>query len=227
MMLVASSNEQSRVADILCNTSPGAELLLQFVEQGTASARLLVDPKRNGILRRVLDKSGIEKLTRLTDGVVADAGKAETLIAARRNHFRSGSGSPAAGRAIFEKQCMICHQVGNEGKPFAPNLDGIGSRGLERLLEDVLDPNRNVDIAFRAQTVVTEDGQVFSGLVKEASNEQILLIESTGIERSINDADIAEQSSSNLSPMPANLGEVLSEKEFTDLLAYLLSLTNS
>ena len=32
----------------------------------------------------------------------------------------------------------------------APHLDGIGNRGLERLLEDVLDPNRNVDQLFRA-----------------------------------------------------------------------------
>ena len=37
-------------------------------------------------------------------------------------------------------------------------------------------------------------------------------------------ADIEQQQISRLSPMPANLGETLTENEFSDLLAYLLSL---
>ena len=37
-----------------------------------------------------------------------------------------------------------------------PQLDGVGTRGLERLIEDVLDPNRNVDPAFRASHVTLE-----------------------------------------------------------------------
>ena len=42
---------------------------------------------------------------------------------------------------------------GGKGNRIAPQLDGIGSRGLERLLEDTLDPRRIVDQAFRTSVL--------------------------------------------------------------------------
>ena len=70
----------------------------------------------------------------------------------------------ALGQAVFKKHCELCHQIRGEGKKFGPDLDGIGVRGLDRLLEDLLDPNRNVDPAFHTTTVFTESGQLHSGL---------------------------------------------------------------
>ena len=43
-----------------------------------------------------------------------------------------------------------------------PQLDGIGNRGLERLVEDVLDPNRNVDRAFRTHLLTLKNGDVIT-----------------------------------------------------------------
>ena len=36
-----------------------------------------------------------------------------------------------------------------KGAKVGPQLDGIGTRGLDRLMEDILDPNRNVDQTLR------------------------------------------------------------------------------
>ena len=62
---------------------------------------------------------------------------------------------------VFLKNCTTCHQMGGQGALIGPQLDGIGNRGLERLVEDILDPSRNVDPAFFATLYVLKDGRVF------------------------------------------------------------------
>ena len=45
----------------------------------------------------------------------------------------------------------------------------MGLRGVERLCEDIVAPNRNVDHVFRMSVVECEDGRVFTGLAPRAS----------------------------------------------------------
>jgi hypothetical protein len=37
---------------------------------------------------------------------------------------------------------------GEQGGNIGPQLDGIGGCGLERVVEDIIDPHRNVDPTF-------------------------------------------------------------------------------
>ena len=124
---------------------------------------------------------------------------------------------------VFEKRCAVCHQIGGEGKKVGPNLDGIGNRGLERMAEDILLPNRNVDVAFRATTIITKAGKVHTGLEQRTEGAQTILIDLTGKEIAIPKAEIDERLRSARSPMPENLGEMMSDEEFRNLLAWLLS----
>ena len=117
--------------------------------------------------------------------------------------------------------------MGGKGKQVGPNLDGIGNRGLARLCEDILTPNRNVDVAFRSSTILTDEGKVFVGLLKNSKGEQWILIDNKGDEIQIAEQSIDEHKKSMLSPMPANLGEALSDEQFRNLLAYLLSTATS
>src|SRR5688572_20144417 len=72
---------------------------------------------------------------------------------------------PEVCRAIFAKSiCANCHKIGDIGKTIRPALDGIGNRGLDRLLEDMLDPSRNVDMAFRTVTIETDGAKSSWGL---------------------------------------------------------------
>ncbi|MCA9064975.1 MAG: hypothetical protein KDA96_18015, partial [Planctomycetaceae bacterium] len=109
------------------------------------------------------------------------------------------------------------------GKKVGPNLDGIGNRGLDRITEDVLAPNRNVDVAFRSSTILTRAGIALSGLAREVEPGQLSLINTKGEETILNIADIDERVDSVMSPMPANLGETLNEQQLRDLFSYLLS----
>src|SRR5205085_4021722 len=106
----------------------------------------------------------------------------QNLIDARRAQYQPGPEDAQKGEAIFVQNCGVCHKIGNIGNMVGPQLDGIGNRGLERLLEDVLDPNRNVDRAFRTHVIVLKDGDVVSGLPRREEGELLILADSLGKE---------------------------------------------
>ena len=105
-----------------------------------------------------------------------------------------------------------------------PQLDGIGNRGLDRVAEDLLDPNRNVDVAFRTTTFLTDDGRVLSGLVASETDDAVVCVDQGGKEFVVATSNIDERKASALSLMPANFHETLTPDEIRSLLAYLLSL---
>ena len=104
-----------------------------------------------------------------------------------------------------------------------PQLDGVGNRGLERLCEDVLDPNRSVDHAFRTTLLILADGDVVSGLFRREEGETLVLAEATGKEVSIAKKKVQERKQSESSLMPDNFGDLLSQDDFNHLMAFLLT----
>src|SRR5439155_19652527 len=105
-----------------------------------------------------------ERFTKLTNGLASVSGELQKLIDARRAGFDREQASAELGRAVFEKTCALCHQIDGKGAVVGPQLDGIGNRGLERLCEDVLDPNRNVDPSFRYSIITLKDDTTITGL---------------------------------------------------------------
>ena len=98
----------------------------------------------------------------------------------------------------------------------------MGVRGLERLLEDILDPNRNVDQAFRTTQLALKDGQLVSGLLLREEGAVLVLADAQGKEVRVPAESVEERKVSTASPMPANLADGIAEPEFYQLLAYLL-----
>jgi putative heme-binding domain-containing protein len=126
------------------------------------------------------------------------------------------------GAQVFTKHCAACHRLNGQGTKIGPDLDGIGLRGVDRLLEDVLDPSRNVDQAFRGTTLTTVDGRSIVALVLREEGEVLVLADSQGKELRIPAAEIDERSMSRLSPMAANVADLVPEADFFNLLRYLL-----
>jgi putative heme-binding domain-containing protein len=221
---VATSAEQLRLAEQLAADGAGAESLLSLVAAGRMSARLLTRPTVRQRLE-VIDRGALKlRLEELTSGLPSEDAAVEKLIRERRQGFAASPGQAEAGRELFKKHCVICHQVAGEGKKVGPNLDGIGGRGADRLVEDILAPNRNVDIAFRTTTVVTAEGKAFSGLLRDVEGDRISIIDSQGRETLLMNSDVDERVAGMQSPMPANVAEILSEEQIMHLLAYLVSL---
>ena len=226
-MLSASTTEQRRVAEVLASDSGGAALLVQLAEAGRLSARLLKYPQIEPKLLAAADDPLRKRITALTSRMPDESENLIELIASRRQDHSSGPGDRELGTKLFARACATCHQIAGLGKKVGPNLDGIGNRGLDRLVEDILAPNRNVDVAFRTSTIVTDQGRVLNGLIKRTEGARMVLVDSKGEEISVATDTINQNVLSNLSPMPANFGETLSEEQFRHLIAYLLSLRSS
>ncbi len=214
---------QDRMAEVLVTTVDGGSLLLDLVEQGAASARLLQRP----VVAETLGAAD-SGLARRWRKLTSDLPPLEAALPSRVEELLKGYAeaqpSAGSGRRVFEKQCASCHQVRGTGSLVGPQLDGIGNRGLARLLEDIVDPNRNIDAAFHASVLALEDGRVLTGLKRRTEASQRVFIGSDGKEFLVRDDHIDSERSSRLSIMPDNFSVTLSRAALYDLVAFLLTL---
>ena len=193
------------------------------MEIGLISPRVL---QRVGVVNRLkLSRpdqweSRIAKLR--TQFPLADDAR-DRLIAEFKLASQAETANADLGRQVFIKSCAVCHRLGTEGALIGPQLDGIGQRGLDRLCEDVLDPNRNVDRAFRTSLFTLKDGEVMAGLFRREEGETFVLVESSGKEVTLVKQNLVARRESEISLMPENFGETLSKEDFSNLMALLLS----
>jgi len=220
----APARLQTVIAVGLAGNAAGAEKLLDAVKTGKASARLL----QNRLVALRLGASKLphvrERIAELTAGLPPAGKDVEDLLHRRRDGYRKAKTDTVLGAQVFAKNCGNCHQVGGQGAKVGPQLDGVGARGLDRLLEDILDPNRNVDQAFRLTSLTLKKGQDISGLLLKEEGAVLVLADAQGKEVRVSKDEVEERSTSQASPMPANFAEQIPEADFNNLLAYLLTL---
>ncbi len=224
VMKASSAGAQRRFADQLLTSSHGAALLLELIEKGQASARLL----RDKAVRDRMVAAQIPRISTRLESVMASAPPEKDpseIIAAVVTTFGQRHRDAAQGQKLFTKHCETCHQAAGRGAVVGPQLDGVGNRGLERVVEDVLDPNRNVDQSFRTVLVALTDGRITGGLVRHEDAKDVVIVDKEAKEIAIAVADIEERQQSNLSLMPSDFDTVLTTDELADLFAYLLTLT--
>ncbi|HEV3443841.1 MAG TPA: PVC-type heme-binding CxxCH protein [Gemmataceae bacterium] len=128
----------------------------------------------------------------------------------------------SAGRAVFEKNCMICHRLFGKGNDVGPDLTGANRRDPEYLLINIIDPNRVVGKDYYRAVVFDKSGRLHTGLLAENTPQRLVLKSEnsklTVIPRSeIDDFKIEEKSL-----MPEGLPETMTEAQFRDLIAYLM-----
>ena len=214
---------QTAIATGLAKTESGGDRLIATIEAGKASARLLQErgvEVRLAALKRPKLK---ERADAMLKGLPPAEARIQQVIQTRRASFDKATTDLARGAGVFEKSCAACHQLNGKGARIGPQLDGVGLRGADRVLEDVLDPNRNVDQAFRVTTLNLKDGRVVSGLLLREEGETLVLADAQGKEVRVGRTDVEERAVSQLSPMPANWADQIPGPDFADLLAYLLA----
>jgi putative heme-binding domain-containing protein len=211
------------VAQNMAGTKGGAAGLFEGVKGGTIPARVL---QEKAVVER-LRAAKIDRLDQQLSDLTKNLPPADTRLAAlireRAEKYAASPADPAEGAKVFAKHCAACHQIGNQGNRVGPQLDGVGIRGLERLLEDVLDPNRNVDQAFRARVLVLADGSTKTALQLRAEGQVLVFADNEGKEFRVPTKEIETNRETALSPMPANVADIVPEAEFRHLIGYLLS----
>ena len=225
-LVTAPAPLQQPLAVELAGRKDSADKLLALVESGKASARLLGDR----VVVERLTAAGVPDLERRRAELAAGLPPADEEVAARISRVAAAhaavadrAAAAAEGGVIFRRQCGGCHRVAGEGAVVGPQLDGVAQRGAARLLEDILDPSRNVDEAFRTTIVTTNDGRVHAGLVLREEGEALVLLDASAREFRLPVADVAERTVSRLSPMPGNVVDQIGEDGLVSLLAWLLA----
>ncbi|QDU36526.1 hypothetical protein Mal4_08120 [Maioricimonas rarisocia] len=216
---------QRRFATILAGTPVGAEAVFSLIEAGRMSPRVLQDAQVADKLAAVAGQSARSRIADLTRDLPSQDAALQEMMAERLELLEGSRADLDRGTWVFKKSCASCHRIGQEGKQIGPQLDGVGIRGPRRLLEDILDPNRNVDGAFRTTTILLDSGKVVTGLVRREEGETLILANEKGEEFPVPVDEIDEQVKSSRSLMPANFGELLPPEDLRDLIGFLQAVT--
>ncbi len=80
---------------------------------------------------------------------------------------------PAAGRALFQKNCASCHVLFGAGRKVGPDLTGSNRKNLDYLLENVIDPSASVGSDFQTWVVILDDGRVLNGVITDQSEPHV------------------------------------------------------
>jgi len=210
------------IARGLVQTPAGSAALLSTIESGKGAPRLLQDGPIEQRMRGANLAEFDARRSKLLEGLPAIDERVTQLIAARRAVVAASKPDLVRGQALFKQHCAACHKLGDVGNKVGPELHGVGLRGLDRLLEDTLDPSRLVDQAFRTTVINTAEGKVITGLLLRQEGAVVVLADEQGREVRVSEGDIDERAILPLSPMPANIAEKLSEADYANLLGFLL-----
>jgi putative heme-binding domain-containing protein len=191
------------------------------MEEGRISPQLL---HSESLWQKLTARATADELKRWA-AVRNTAPAVDTEMLDKLNHLvalaKSTGTDHAAGATVFQKNCSVCHKIGDKGNLVGPQLDGIGSRGAQRIAEDVLLPNRNVDQAFRVSVLALADGRVLTGLKRREEGTKLIFANDKGEEFTVDQQELDELQPSNLSLMPDGFAKTLTPNELASLIAYL------
>jgi putative membrane-bound dehydrogenase-like protein len=128
--------------------------------------------------------------------------------------------SANAGKQHFQKLCMQCHFLGNEGVRLGPELTGAGKHGVRYFLENIIDPDVVIGTDFQATMIETKDDETMSGLLVGETPSAFTLRTTTG-DLIIPKTRVKAKTTSEKSLMPEALLDSLSEREQIELLKFL------
>ncbi|WP_182866032.1 PVC-type heme-binding CxxCH protein [Stieleria mannarensis] len=136
-------------------------------------------------------------------------------------------GDPARGEMIYRRsslQCASCHAIGGVGGKVGPDMTSLGaSAPVDYIIESMFDPNAKIKENYHAVTVLTEDGQVYSGIESGSTDEEMVLRDATNKQVRIPEAEIL-QVKPGKSLMPAGLLDRVSLQDQLDLIRFLTML---
>ncbi len=119
-------------------------------------------------------------------------------------------------------QCGTCHRIAGQGKELGPDLSRIAAK-YERsaLLEQILEPSKIVDPAWKIHNIETAGQLSLSGFLTGGAAGTFQFKAADGTELVLKTKDIASDKVQEVSLMPEGLLQSSTAQEAADLLAYL------
>jgi len=214
-----SPSLRRRAAETLFSRVASTRRLLAAVADDEV-ARADLDPARVKLLKA----SGDAETRRQAVKLFPDGGQvARQEVLKRYRASLKMDGDVGRGRKVFRKICAVCHRLEGHGKAVGAELAGIADRGLDAVLLNVLDPNREVKPKFLSYVTATTEGRILTGMIVAETANSLTIQRSDGTTATVLRVDIEELNSTGLSFMPEGLEKQVTVKMMADLLVYLAS----
>ena len=141
----------------------------------------------------------------------------------RANNVLTLDGDRKDGKEIFViRQCGRCHEG---GKALGPSLAGTSKRfSATDLFRAIVDPSHSIPDRYRGRIVLTNEGEVFQGMVIYESVDGVTLSSIDGKTLRINADSIERMVPAKRSMMPEGTLFGLTNQQVADLLEYLKQL---
>lgn len=212
-----SPSLRRKAAETLFSRTESTRRLLAAVKSDRVS-RADLDPARVRLIKTSADPA----IRRQVLELFPDGGQAARKdVVARYQAALKLKGDVVGGRKMFRKICAACHRLEGKGTGVGAELAGIADRGLDAVMLNVLDPNREVKPRFLSYVAATIDGRIVTGMITAETANSITLQRSDATTVTLLRADIEELSSTGLSFMPEGLEKQVTIQMMADLLAYL------
>lgn len=171
-------------------------------------------------------KSAIENVGAMLVGRTPTMWTLEELSAATKTGMKGRDFDN--GRKMFgAAACYACHRFGNAGGMNGPDLTGAGGRySPHDLLDQIINPSKEINEQFAPIVVTKNNGEVFSGVVVNLSGDSVTLntdLSDPNQRTNVDRKEVKSIEPSKVSPMPPMLLAMLKKEEILDLLAYVLS----
>lgn len=213
-----AAEAQSAALNQLLKRTTWATALLGALETDVVPPALL-GPANIHRLRVHPDPAVSKRANALMDKLRGPAAKEKAELIAKFTPEVQKPGNAAKGKELFTQNCANCHLLGSLGNNVGPNLTGMGAHGPAELLGQILDPNKEVDIAYVAISIETKDGELTDGIVVR-ENQSIIALRNAGGEKEIKKSDIKTRKNTGRSLMPEGF-EALGAEGLRDLLAFV------
>jgi putative heme-binding domain-containing protein len=221
-----TNQQQKELARTLVDDRESIAVLVALGEAGSISPEVMLDKNVWERLAAVADAELLERaevvrgLAKPVDDAIRS--QMDDVVQLLTQQLDDDKTDIQRGRTAYTQHCAICHQIAGQGEVVGPQLDGVGGRGAARLVEDILTPDRNADAAFRTTTLVTVDGTVVNGLVRNENADQIVIVGQDGkpITIAMDDIELRRQGTTSL--MPGNFHETLGTEGIAAVIAYLI-----
>lgn len=208
----------------MATNRPNVTLLLDAIERGLVSPVYLNNELTKMQIHWAIKDAAIDERVRaLTARAPSQDIETDRTIAAAREAYPAHAADVRRGQMLFEQNCLLCHRMGGVGGNRAPNLDGAGQRGLDRLLQDILAPSRDIDPKYRSSIIALRDGRYERGLILNEGPENLRLFNLDNEEIDLPRGEVASVEPVWSSPMPSNFSTLLQRSELLDLVAFLLN----
>lgn len=191
--------------------------LLELVEKNAVPAGSFDAARRRRLLAapHAVSKAKAERLFAGT----SNPDRQKTLAAyADAAHL---AGDRARGLRVFTRACSACHRLGDVGHAVGPDLATVAGKSSSYLLQEILDPNKNIDSRFVEYVALLKSGKLTTGLIASESSHSVTLRSQEGKEQTLLRADLDEFRSSGKSLMPEGLEKDLSKQDLADVIAFL------